>query len=235
MMKSTSQSIRFLKCFTAPTLFAATALGFSAPAQGAVNLGLFGSGSNPTSVSVSPGGTFSVTLNVSSTAEQLTGVDYYFSISGAAAGKVRLAGRDITGSPFSDTLKLDTGDNNQNPGILDSNYSLLSPQNGLDLGAAVANVNSALGPNGGANPAAYLLAKYTFTLDSTIPAGNYSLSTFAYAGSGVVTQAPSFNEQSFSQQAAFSVVVTPVVGAPEPTGMMALLGLGGLVLRRRRH
>ena len=93
MVKSTSHSIRFLKCFTAPTLFAATVLGFSAPARGAVNLGLFGSGPNPTSVSVSPGGTFSVTLNVSSTAEQLTGVDYYFSINGAAAGKVRLAGR----------------------------------------------------------------------------------------------------------------------------------------------
>ena len=235
MVKSTSQSIRFLKCLTGQALFAATLLGFSDPAEGAVNLSLFGNNSNPGSVNVSPGGTFSVTLNVSSTAEQLTGVDYYFSINGAAAGKVRLAGRDITGSPFSDTLKLDTGDNNQNPGILDSNYSLLSPLNGLDLGAAVANVNSALAANTGGNPAAYLLAKYTFTLEASIPAGNYSLSTFAYAGSGVVTQAPSFNEQSFSQQAAFSVIVTPVVGAPEPTGMMALLGLGGLVLRRRRN
>ena len=212
------------------------ALGCAAvPAQAAVNLSLFENATTPHSVNVTPGGTFSVTLNLVSTAEQLTGVDYYFNISGAASGKFRLAGRDITGSPFSDLLKVNTGDNGSNGGVLDSNFSLLTPLNSLDLGAAIGNVSSALPPNTGANPASYLLAKYTFALASDIPVGTYTLSTYYFAGSGVATQAPLFIEQAFSQQASFSVIVTPVVSAPEPTGAMAMLGLGGMVLRRRRR
>lgn len=211
-------------------------LGFAAvPVQAAVNLGLFENNTTPHSVNVTPGGTFSVTLSLVSTAEQLAGLDYYLSISGAASGKVRLVGRDITGSLFNDLLKLNTGDNDTNPGVLDSKFSLLSPRNGLDLGAAIANINSALPPNTGTNPASYLLGKYTFTLAPDIALGTYTLSTFAPPGIGVVTQAPLFNEQPFSQQADFSVIVTPVVGSPEPAGALALLGLGGMMLRRRRR
>ena len=162
------------------------ALGCAAvPAQAAVNLSLFENATTPHSVNVTPGGTFSVTLNLVSTAEQLTGVDYYFNISGAASGKFRLTGRDITGSPFSDLLKVNTGDNGSNGGVLDSNFSLLTPLNSLDLGAAIGNVSSALPPNTGANPASYLLAKYTFALASDIPVGTYTLSTYYFAGTEV--------------------------------------------------
>lgn len=208
------------------------ALGYVAvPAQAAVNLSLFENATTPNSVVVKPGGTFTVTLNLVSTAEQLTGVDYYFNISGAASGKVRLAGRDTTGSLFTDKLKLDTGNNGNDPGVLDSNFSLLTPLNSLDLGAAITNVSNALPPNTGTNPASYLLAKYTFTLAPDTQVGTYTLSTYSFAGSGAVSESPFFNDQPFSQQASFSVVVAN----PEPAGAMALLGLGGMALRRRRR
>jgi MYXO-CTERM domain-containing protein len=235
MMKSFKKITGLLtRASTAAMLSLAGITLATAPAQAAVNLSLTGSG-GATSVTVPHGGSFSVTLNLTSTAESLTGVDYYFSISSGASGLVRLTGRDLTGSPISDPNLVNTGDNASSPGVLDANFSLLNPTNSLDLGATLTNVGVALPANTGGNPASYLLGTYTFSVDPNTPAGSYTLSTTSLPGSGVVTQAPNFTEQSFSQQGSFIIVVSPLVGTgvPEPTGAMALLGLGGLFLRRR--
>jgi MYXO-CTERM domain-containing protein len=235
MMKSFKKIIGLLSRVSTPGIFALAALALAAvPARAAVNLSLATTG-GASSVTLPHGGSFSVTLNLTSSAESLTGVDYYFNISGGASGLVRLTGRDLTGSSFSDPNLVNSGDNASSPGVLDANFSLLNPQNSLDLGATLTNVGVALPANTGGNPASYLLGTYTFNVDPSAPAGSYILSTTSLPGSGVVTQAPNFSEQSFSQQASFTIVVSPLVGSgvPEPTGAMALIGLGGLFLRRR--
>ena len=235
MTKTLSKIIGSFRLASSVGLLAAAALTASS-AQAAVSLSITGSGGS--SISLKPGSTFGVAVKVTSTAESLTGVDYFLSISGAAAGKIRLTARDLTGSSFSDANLSNTGDNGSNPGVLDTNFSLLNPKNSLDLGATLSNISAALPPNTGANPASYLLANYTFSVDPTIAPGTYTLSTSSLAGSGVVTQAPNFTEMGFAQQGSFTVTVTPSVGGtpvPEPTGMMALMGMGGLALRRRRR
>ena len=236
MTNMVKKSFASFRRVSAAAVVAAAAITLTpVPARAAVNLSLNSGGNS--SIAVHPGSTFTVSLNVTSTSESLTGVDYYFTINGAAAGKVRLTGRDLTGSPFVDPNMINTGDNGSSPGVLDANFSLLNPKNSLDLGATLTNVSVALPPNTGSNPSTYLLGKYTFSLDPNLAAGNYTLSTTSLSGSGAVTQAPFFSEQSFSQPATFSVIVTPSVasGVPEPTGAMALLGFGGMALRRRRR
>lgn len=203
------------------------AISLAMPAKAAVTLGLTSSGTTATSTSVSVGQTFNVDLRLTSTAETLTGVDYYFHIDGAAAGHVKLTNRDITASPFTDPVKLNIGDNAGNPGVLDPSVSILNSQSALDLGATISNVNSAL------SVGTYLLGTYSLTVDSSTPIGTYTLSTTSIPGSGAVTQAPTFNEQSFDQQAALSLTVTPATLAPEPAGAMVLLGMLGMALRRR--
>lgn len=235
MMKSFKKITGLLTRASAAAIvsLAASALA-PVPAQAAVNLSIAGNG-GASSVTLSHGGSFSVTLNLTSTAESLTGVDYYFNISSGGSGLVRLTGRDLTGSAFSDPNLVNTGDNASSPGVLDANFSLLNPTNSLDLGATLSNVGVALPANTGSNPSSYLLGTYTFSVDPNTPPGNYTLTTSSLPGSGVVTQAPNFSEQAFSQQGSFTIVVSPLVGSgvPEPTGVMALLGLGGLALRRR--
>lgn len=203
------------------------AISLAMPAKAAVTLGLTSSGTTATSTSVSVGQTFNVDLRLTSTAETLTGVDYYFHIDGAAAGHVKLTNRDITASPFTDPVKLNIGDNAGNPGVLDPSVSILNSQSALDLGATISNVNSAL------SAGTYLLGTYSLTVDPSTPIGTYTLSTTSIPGSGAVTQAPTFNEQSFDQQAALSLTVTPATLAPEPAGAMVLLGMLGMALRRR--
>lgn len=203
------------------------AISLAMPAKAAVTLGLTSSGTTATSTSVSVGQTFNVDLRLTSTAETLTGVDYYFHIDGAAAGHVKLTNRDISASPFTDPVKLNIGDNAGNPGVLDPSVSVLNSPSALDLGATISDVNSALPAN------TYLLGTYSLTVDSSTPIGTYTLSTTSIPGSGAVTQAPTFNEQSFDRQAALSLTVTPATLAPEPAGAMVLLGMLGLALRRR--
>src|SRR5205807_7786354 len=102
-------------------------------------------------------------------------------------------------SQFNDTLKLDS--------------EVTGPITGLiDLGATVSNVSISL------TSGTYLVAKYTVTVPSDMPPGTYTLSTFDPPGTGVVREAPTFNEQAFDQHAAFIVTVNPTVLAPEPVG-----------------
>ena len=204
------------------------AMSFATPARAAVSLSLTASGSSVGTASVVVGQSFNVDLRLTSTAETMTGVDYYLHIGGAAAGHVTLTNRDISSSPFSEAVKFNTGDNAGNPGVLDPSVATINSSTALDLGATITDISRALPAN-----TTYLLGTYTLTVDPSTPTGTYTLSTTSIPGSGVVTQAPIFAEQSFDQQAALSLTVTPATLAPEPAGAMVMLSMLGLALRRR--
>jgi hypothetical protein len=204
---------------------------YAVPAGALVRLELVDSDATPGSTTVVAGGSFTVTARLVSTSagEQITGVDYYLNVSGAAAGKFRISDRNTTGSTFSDLIKANNGDNGTNPGVLDAAFSTLNPRNALDLGAGVANVNVPAAGN-----ATYMLAFLTISIPANTTPGTYTLSTTSEPGTGWVGGAPLFTESAFSQQGSFSVTVNATGAVPEPaTGLVALGGV--LVMARRRR
>jgi hypothetical protein len=210
------------------TIIPATAsVAATKPAQ-IVSLSISDGDATPTTRVVVPGSTFTVTVSLTTTAP-LTGVDYYLETTGAAAGKFRIIDRNVGSSLLGDLVKADVGNNGSAPGVEDSNFSLLSPRNGLDLGASVANVSTPV-PAG-----VHSLATYTISVPSNVPAGTYTLSTTSDAGTGWVDTAPLFNEYSFNAQGSFSVTVQGVTApVPEPaTAGLAVAALTGLLARRR--
>lgn len=199
------------------------------PARANVGLVLSDGDATPNSAIVVPGSTFTVTASLVSTAESVTGVDYYLQATGAAAGKFRITDRNIGSSPFSDLIKANAGDNGANAGILDSSVNMLNPRNGLDLGASIANVNLPV------TPGTYVLATYTFSVPSGLAPGTYVISTTSDTGTGWVATAPLFNEAGFGSQGSFSVTVnSQVTPVPEPATGILLSGIAGLLLRRKR-
>jgi hypothetical protein len=222
-MKLSSKSLGIIASAALAAITAAPA------ARGAVSLSISDGDATPTSRVVTPGSTFTVTVSLLSTAEKLTGVDYYLQSTGAGAGKFRITDRNVGSSPFSDLLKADTGDNNLTLGVEDSTVSLLNPRNGLDLGASINNVNAPL------DPGAYTLASYTFSVPANLAPGTYLISTTSDAGTGYVGAAPLFPESGFNQQGTFTVTVNaPTNPIPEPAGGMVLFAACGFVARRRR-
>ena len=208
---------------------AAAAVVFALPARATVSISLTDGDATPTSRVVTPGSTFTITANLVSTGEQVTGVDYYLQASGPASGKLRITDRAVGASPFSDLIKSDIGDNGANPGVEDANYSLLNPRNGLDLGASVANVSLPVGAG------TYPLASYTISIPGTLLPGTYTISTTSDAGTGWVGAAPLFNESSFNQQGSFTITINaPTNPVPEPATGLAIAAVGGLLMRRRR-
>lgn len=193
--------------------------GAASQARAAVSLVLTDNDATPDAVTLNAGQSYTVTLNVTSTSEKLTGVDYYFQLSGAAAGMMSITQRNISASQFSDPLLLDSSVTGPIQG---------AAQSTTDLGATVNNVSNAL------TAGTYLLAQYTIAVDPSLAPGTYTLSTWALPGSGAVMEAPTFNEKAFDGQAAFTVTVAPTVATPEPTAV-ALLGFGGLLRRRRKR
>jgi hypothetical protein len=208
---------RFLRRLLPVAAAGAAILGMANSAHAAVSLMLTDNDATPQAVTVNPGQSFTVTLNVVSTSEKLTGVDYYFQLSGAAAGKMSITQRNESTSLFNDPLLLDS--------------SITGPINKqFDLGATINNVSNAL------SAGSYLLAQYTISVDAGLAPGTYTLSTWDPSGSGVVREAPTFNEQGFDQHALFTVNVVPLVATPEP-GAAGMILLGGtlVALRRRRR
>lgn len=211
-----------------PLSLAAFAILLATPARANVSLSLTDGDSTPNSAVVLPGSTFTVTARLLSTTESITGIDYYLQATGAASGKFRITDRNIGNSLFSDVIKNNTGDNGANAGIVDLAVSLLSPRNGLDLGASIANVSVPV------TPGDYLLATFTISVPSNIAPGSYVISTTSDPGTGWVGTAPLFNEASFNQNGSFTVVINPPLGqVPEPGAGLAIAGLTALLLRRR--
>jgi hypothetical protein len=203
---------------------------YTVSASGLVRLELVDSDATPNSATVVAGQNFTVTARLVSTSagEQITGVDYYLNVSGAAAGKFRLVDRNTSGSTFSDLIKANSGDNGANPGVLDTAFSVLNPRNALDLGASIANVNA---PAPGNN--SYFLAFLTLSIPANMTPGTYTLTTTSEPGTGWVAGAPLFTESAFSQQGSFVVVVNASGSVPEPVSL-GFVGLGGVMMLARR-
>ena len=199
-------------------------------ARGAVSLAFSDTSGSPTSVSITAGQSFTVTLSLTSTGPSVTAADYFLQIDNNGSGHFRVTNRDNTGSPISDLFKSNTGDNGANAGVLDTSASLLSPSNALDLGGSISNVNAPLGAG------TYTVAQYTLTTDATLAPGTYTLSTMSLPGTGYEVGGPTFDDTAFDQHASYSITVTPAVGVgvPEPTGVaLGLIGIIALAARRR--
>jgi hypothetical protein len=220
-MKMSLKTLKFLA-------IAASSMLMAGNAHANVALTLSDGDSTPTSRVVVPGSTFTLTANLTSTTESITGVDYYLQAAGSGSGLFRITDRNIGSSPFSDLIKANTGDNGANAGILDATMSLLSPRNTLDLGASIANVNLPV------TPGTYALATYTISVPSNISPGSYVISTTSDNGTGWVAQAPLFNESTFNQYGSFTVTVSqPISPVPEPSAGLAIAGVIALLSRRR--
>src|SRR5437016_14416850 len=140
--------------------------------------------------------TFTLTLNISSS-EATTGVDYYITTPDGFVGGTpyfSISQRDTTSSSYSDTYYTNTQ-------VAAAPANSLNPQNDLDLGATLNNVNQANVPG------TYLLAKYTFLVSNLTPFGAYTINTVSNPGTGWIGPSPDFNESAFSHHASYSITV----------------------------
>jgi hypothetical protein len=175
-------------------------------------------GPNTGRVTVAPGATFDVRLNLSSnnaTAGRTTGLDYYLTMIGAGSGLFTIEDRNITGSAYSDPY-FTMPEMQAMPGT----PLLLDPTNDADLGAVTAT-----GVSNGSGT--FLVAIFTIRVHPSTPFGEYSLRTISDPGFGWIGPSPDFPETDFSFHADYTIVV------PEPTGL-ALLAGGAVALLRRR-
>lgn len=160
---------------------------------------------------------FSISVTLTSTLEQTTGLTYFLRDPSASIGNAhfQIVGRDITGSPYSDVTST-------NSAVLAPASAVLDPDNNSDLGAGLADINTPLGPG------TYFVANITLLVLPTTPNGNYTIEltpNSVAAGPG-----PNFTEIPVTR---FSyTVVTPSV--PEPA-TASLLILGGLFFGTRTH
>jgi hypothetical protein len=116
-----------------PVAVVATVIGWAgATASATVQLSITDGDSTPTAGSAPRGGTFSFTLNLISTAEQTTGLDYFLRDNTFVSGtpRFRISDRNITGSTYSDPFFADAA-------VEAQPSSLLNPSNDNDLGATL--------------------------------------------------------------------------------------------------
>lgn len=225
-------------------LASSATLASAAPsAFAAVTLAMTDGDATPTSTTVAPGQSFQFTLNLVSTSEQSTGLDYYLQDTSYTTQRgpiFRLLDRNTAAATYTDLLHQDTGDNNTmgditTAGVEDSNWSLLQPRNGfdsttfLDLGASLSNI---LQPKGAGT---WQVAVYTLSVSASTAPGSYVLQTFSNPGQGyagafnsTTGTTPSFD---FNGHGTFTVNVV----VPEPSGCAVLLAGAALGSRARRH
>lgn len=148
------------------------------------------------SINVSPGGTFEFDLNLEITsAEKVTGLDYYWQISAPGGGFFGLTGRAYESGQFPEVTI-------SNAIALASPGNILNPGNSENLGAGVSDVFEPL------STGTWLVARYTFSVDPSAVPGSYTLSTFSPSGKGWVGPAP-FNDFVLNQQASLSIQIIP--------------------------
>lgn len=169
---------------------------------------------NPTSTSINPGDSFSVTISISSApSETLAGLSYFLTSAGPTTGVFQITGRDTISSSFSDLTTT-------NPNVVLGGS--LDPVNNNDLGGSLADVFSPIGPG------TFFVSTINFSSLASTPVGVYTI-TFPSLTASYLNGA--LDEQSFSSLGSYTVTVIP-----EPTTMALLAGslTAIMVLRRRR-
>jgi len=173
----------------------------AASALATVTLALTDQDATPLSTTVAKGSNFTVRLNLTSTSEQTTGLDYFLAALGSGSGHFYIVDRDISTSPYADPSFVDS--------VVEAQPdSVLNPRNAWDLGATLNNVNSAL------NSGTYLVANYTIHVNADTPNATYTIEAQNDPNIGWIgNSADNFNDHPFSPPPAdFAVTVTP-----EPT------------------
>lgn len=208
-------------------------------ASGAVSLEFNNSINNqvggvPATLTGAPGGTVTISLQLVSTAEGTTALDYWLSqFSGPTAGAFSIVSRDYTSSIYPDPSasnaqvmsSTDTFSNSTGaPGADSVPDNVIKPQNGFDLGSSKSDttVNQPAGT--------WQVATFTLGISNAAALGTYQIRSFDYNGFGWSNT--TVQDQPFSTQAAINVNVAAV---PEPA-TWSLMTLGGLLtlLRARK-
>jgi MYXO-CTERM domain-containing protein len=185
----------------------------AAPALATVSLTITDNDATPGSTIVGAGQTFNFTVNLVSTAEQTTGLDYYLTTPNGD-GFFSIVDRNTAGSTFVDPLFFN------DTTVEGAPSNSLNPRNDHDLGAlATATTNAGT----------HLVANFTMLVSAAAPNGIYTIqTTTALPTEGWID--PISEEHPFFSHGTFSISV------PEPGAGTAavLVALGALVRRRRR-
>lgn len=169
-----------------------------------------GSG-DPASVTVAPGGSF--TVGVRLTADQsFVGTSFNIQTAGQAISALTITARAWNpSSPLTVPMSSDSN-------VVGLPQAVLSPSNGSDLGYLASDVLIPVAAG------SYQLENVTLSVASNLPAGQYSLFTVnGNMASG------DFQDIALLDSAPYTITVV----VPEP-GMIGLLALGALPLVRRR-
>ena len=194
--------------FAAPLVLVAALLGTNPTAEGVVSISLSDPIGDPGKISIFPGSSFTISLRLNATVEQLTGAGYSLVAPGAGAGKFTLVARNIGSTPFSDL---------QTPNV--SNL-VLTTASTPDLGGSLPTASI----GNPTQPGTVFLADYTIASDPTLAPGVY----FVQPGADLV------GVDHVGNSVPISTSFYEVTVAPEPgAGALAFLGLGVLFSLRR--
>jgi hypothetical protein len=184
---------------------------------------------SPTSTQVSPGGTITLNLSLTSTAEHTVGLDYFLraasNTGGSATGLFTITGRTIpANSPYSDPTSTNIAVLDPNSANLKLTRGTFTNSNGSDLGAT-ASAEQVAG--------IFPVATYTLSISPSAPIGSsYTISTYSDPGSGYSAGSDqNFGVFPFTSQASATVTVVP-----EPAGIgLCVIALGALAARGSRR
>lgn len=171
---------------------------------------------NGDTIQVAQGGSFQVTLNLTSTLEEVVGFDYFVQMVGVLDNSFILTGRNITASVFAEPIW-------DNSTVLSLPGAILDPMNSETLGAWTEDFS----PVGAGT---WQVAVLTISVNAAAPVGLYQFSTFNFPNAGWFGE--DAEQHDFDSQGILNVEVLAV---PEPAaGLLLLAGVGALVLARRR-
>ncbi len=161
---------------------------------------------------VQKGQEFDIRLNlITSASETVTGLDYFLKALGNGNGLFLIVDREISTSPWDDTLYADSVVEMQPASVLD-------PQNEFDLGAVVP---SAPPPTN----TTQLVAFYKLRVNAAAPNDSYTIETSDSLWSNGIDDAP------FNFQGSYNVIVIP---EPATAAMIALPLMAWTIRARRR-
>jgi hypothetical protein len=192
-------------------VYSGLAMGFGAMAQATVSLSFSQLSVTIDKILTSPPQA-TVALNLVSTSEQTTGLDYYLTALGSANGHFQLIDRNIGTSAYNDLINVDAD-------VEAAPAALLNPTTDLDLGG-----NAAAAQTSGTK----FVSNYTIRVLPGTPNGSYVVETLSLDGTGWIGTDMT-TDHPFTNQASLNIIVVP-----EPA-MMGLAGLVGVLgLRRAR-